>query len=213
MKSSVRGVLVALHLVAITAGSLPVLVDERALTPSAWKDPVALQEFHRWSEVLGRFGIERTPEETGAILWNVASGVLHGQRAAQRPFDVYYREAGTRQRWRMFPAAVEEMPRLRIDLEREGNWETLYRMGDPAHDWGGDYFDRDRVRAALNLYAWGLYPESYEQLVDWIAVRAPGEGRVRVGFELLPAIVPGAGSASRDVRSWPEEKRVRIRTR
>lgn len=209
MNAELRGVLVAVHLLAITAGSLPVIVDERALTPEAWREPVAQQEFQRFSALLARTGMACTPEEVSANLWNLASGVLHTQRFLQRPFQLYYQEAGTRQRWRMFPGAVEENPRFRIDVEREnGVWETLYRMGDPAHDWEHEHFDRDRVRAALNLYAWGLYPESYEQLVDWIAAKVPGEGRVRGAFELVPAVPPGTEAIVRAVR---EEKLVRVR--
>ena len=108
----------------------------------------------------------------------------------------------------MFPGAIEETPRFRIDVERGGNWETWYRMGDPLHSWGREHFDRDRLRAALNLYAWGLYPESYEALVDWIAARVPEADRVRVGFELVPALAPDATATTRVVR---EEIRVCIR--
>ncbi len=208
-----RGTLVAVHLVAITAGSLPVLVDERILTPETWKDPVALQEFGRWSNGLAQIGIERSVDEVGAMLWDVASSVLRFQRTVQAPFQGYYQEAGTRQRWRMFPASVEETLRFRIDVERNGGWETIYRMGDPERPWGREHFDRDRVRAALNLYAWGLYPESYEQLVDWIAARAPGEGKVRIGFEALPAIAPGEAGRHREASDWPEQRLVRERER
>lgn len=208
-----RGVLVAVHLLAITAGSLPVLVDERILTPETWKDPVAVQEFRRWSDALGRIGIERSVDDVGAMLWDVASSILRFQRNAQAPFQGYYREAGTRQRWRMFPASVEETPRFRIDVQRDGRWETIYRMGDPDRAWGREHFDRDRVRAALNLYAWGLYPESYEQFVDWIAARAPGEGQVRVGFEALPAVAPGDAGRLREGSDWPKQRLVRERER
>jgi hypothetical protein len=208
MKASARGVLVALHLLAISVGALPVIVDERALTPEVWKDPLAQREFDRFSQILGGLGIRRSPEETGRHLWDLASAVLHTQRALQRPFQGYYREAGTRQRWRMFPSAIEETPRFRIDVERGGNWETWYRMGDPLHAWGREHFDRDRVRAALNLYAWGLYPESYEALVDWIAARVPEADRVRVGFEMVPALAPDAAATARVVR---EEIRICVR--
>ena len=211
MKRQLRGVLVAVHLVAITVGSLPVIVDERALTPEAWNEPVAQQEFQRFSQLLAGSGIQRSPAQVGEDLWKLASGVLHAQRFLQRPFQSYCQEAGTRQRWRMFPGAVEETPRFRIEVDRQGNgaWELWYAMGDPVHNWEHEHFDRDRVRAALNLYAWGLYPESYEEMVDWIAARVPGTGRVRVGFDLLPAIGPDGRPASRTVR---EIKLARIRS-
>ena len=191
----IRGILIAIHVLAIVVGSLPVLVDERVLTPEAWNDPIAQQEFEAWADRLTALGMETTPDQFGQGAWNAASGILRVQRALTRPFEPYYHIVGTRQRWRMFPAAVEEPVRMRIDIESDGEWRTIYRMGSAQEDWGAPYFDRDRFRAALNLYAWGVYPESYEQFVNWLAeeVRTdfPEATRFRVGFQIEPAMKPG----------------------
>lgn len=189
-----RGILVAIHVVAITVGSLPVLVDQRVLTPEAWQDPIAQAEFADWADRLTAWGFETTQEDVAQSSWDTASGILAVQQTLNRPFQPYYQIAGTRQRWRMFPAAVEEPVRLRIDVETNQIWETVYLMGSSDKRWLAGHFDRDRFRAALNLYAWGLYPETYEQFVDWLAAEAerdfPNANQIRIGFEVVPAMDP-----------------------
>ena len=87
-------------------------------------------------------------------------------------------------------------------------------MGSPEHRWLAHHFERDRFRAALNLYAWGLYPETYEQFVDWLAAEAkrdfPNATRLRVGFEIVPAMKPGASTAPAPL-SFAEAKQLRTR--
>jgi len=193
------GAFVAFHLLAITLGSLPVLVDERGLNEEMFQDPVVQAEFENWAETLTDLGVEVTSEEFGDFMWSTASNILHTQRSLQAPFEFYYEEAGARQRWRMFPGAVEEPTRLRIDLrlgDSEGEWRTVYLMGsrDPEQRWLAKWFDRDRFRAALNLYAWDVYPEAYAEFVIWLAEQArrdfPEATQLRVGFEVLPALTP-----------------------
>lgn len=208
----VRGALILLHAVAITAGSLPILIDERGLTPETWNDPLARKEFAQWAD---RIGV--TEEQFSEGAWNAASGILKTQRALQSPFQLYYAEAGTRQRWRMFPGALEEPTRLRIDLEEAGTWRTIYLMGvtDPQVSWLKPRFDRDRFRAALNLYAWNVYPDAYEEFIHWLAKQAardfPDATRLRVSFEVLPALKPAEARAGKPRSPLPLEQAHQLR--
>lgn len=207
-----QGILIALHLVAITVGSLPVLVDERGLTEETFQDPLVQAEFKIWAE---RLNVD--PEDFGDGVWNAASGLLHTQRALQAPFEPYYEIAGTRQRWRMFPGALENPSRLRIDVLEEGDWRTVYRLGshDPGEQWLAKWFDRDRFRAALNLYAWDVYPEAYEEFVTWLAKVAaddfPTAERIRVGYEVVSALSPEEARAGihREPKPWEEARQTR----
>ena len=204
----------AIHVVAIAIGSLPILTDERGLTPETWNDPIAQREFEVWSKRLTNWGIETTAEEFSEGAWSAASGILRVQRTFQTPFVPYYEVAGTKQRWRMFPGAVEEPTRLRIDVQVDGRWRTVYRMGSADEVWLARYFDRDRFRAALNLYAWGVHEESgaYDQFVGWLANRAaadfPDATRMRVGFEIVPAMRPGE-SEKRGLLSFEQARQLR----
>jgi hypothetical protein len=186
----IRAALILVHVLAITAGSIPVIVDKRAMTEEAWQDPIAQEEFERWSERMQGWGIDASPEDVEKSAWAVAAGILEFQTAVQAPFLPYYEFFGSRQRWRMFPAPVKNPVRLRIDVETGGEWVTVYRMGSREEKWLAHFFNRDRFRAALNLYAWNVYPEAYEEFVDWAAAQAaidfPAGARVRIGFEVLP---------------------------
>ncbi len=198
---------------AITVGSLPILVDERVLTPDAWQDPIAQGEFAAWSKRLTDWGIETSPAEFEQGAWNAASGILQVQRSLTRPFQPYYEFAGTRQRWRMFPAAVEEPVRLRVDVRIAETWRTVYLMGSPDQRWLARYFDRDRFRAALNLYAWGIHPKSYTEFVDWLRheVRRdfPEATQLKVGFEIVPALPPGTSIKPRPL-PFDQAKQLRV---
>ncbi|MEM9478299.1 MAG: hypothetical protein AAGA58_01415 [Verrucomicrobiota bacterium] len=185
-----RAALILFHIIAITAGSIPVLVDERAMTKEAWQDPVAQDEFKKWAE---RLGDDWTAEDVESTAWTVAKGLLDFQSAVEAPFEPYYQFSGTRQRWRMFPAPVKNFPRLRIDIQSANSeWTTVYQMGSSEHQWLAHYFNRDRFRAALNLYAWGVHEEAYEEFTAWTARQAakefPKASKLRVSFESIPAI-------------------------
>ncbi|MEM0896944.1 MAG: hypothetical protein AAGJ79_08650 [Verrucomicrobiota bacterium] len=182
-----RAALILFHVIAITAGSIPVLVDERAMTKDAWQDPVAQEEFEKWAE---RLGGDWTAQEVELIAWSLANGLLDFQSAAKAPFEPYYDYLGTRQRWRMFPAAVKNPKRFRIDIQTDGKWETVYLMGSKEKSWLADYFDRDRFRSLLNLMAWESIDRTGFRM--WVMAQAadqfPHADYIKVGFEVLPAL-------------------------
>ncbi len=215
-------ILMAIHLIAITVGSLPILVDERGLKPEVFEDPLVQAEFATWARRFSYLGIEVSADEFGQGVWKAAETLLHTQRTLQQPFELYYEEAGTRQRWRMFPGAVEDPMRLRIDAyygEATG-WRTAYLMGSgaPEHQWLAQWFTRDRFRAALNLYAWNVYPGAYDEFAEWVASQAglpladgAPPARLRMGFEVVPALglEQSRQRQAREPLPWAEAKGVR----
>jgi len=202
---------VLFHLLAITAGSLPVLVDERGLDREAWQDPLVQNEFRAWAERIREWGIEVGPADVEAAAWRFARVTLAANRRVTAIFEPYYRWLGTRQRWRMFPAAVERPVRFVIEIDPgTGIWEPVYRMGWGGEEWGARWFDRDRMRAALNLYAWGISAEGYDDLVTWLEAEVgtsfPGAERMRVGF--VPVRVMGFDGAWREAQGAGKQWRV-----
>ncbi|MEM0968276.1 MAG: hypothetical protein AAGJ31_02905 [Verrucomicrobiota bacterium] len=217
-KQHLLGIFVLYHMGSILVGSMPLLVDERGLQPEAWEDPLVQTEIHRWSEFLQGMGWkEANAERVQGILWEIAETNLRFHRRANQVFRGYAEWAGAKQRWRMFPAAVEEPVGFRLEMvEVGGQRRTLYAMLAPSERWRAHWFDRDRMRAALNLYAWGLEPDGYEEFVSWLAEEVidafPNAVEIRVGFAPHP-VVPFPHSRGeedrRPGRKWRNERVVR----
>lgn len=195
----VRACLIALHVLAIFIGSLPVMVDERGMKREAWADPLVQEEFANWAVLLQGWGADLSAEELEEHAWQWSGKVLRVQSALRGPFEPYYALCGTRQRWRMFPAPVPQAMSFQIEIEEAGAWRTLYEFQGEGMNWHRDWFDQDRMRAALNLYAWNVYPEAWEQAVDWLAGLAaedfPSASRIRVCFPVVPALTVGEARA------------------
>ena len=189
-----RGILVAVHILAVMAGAFPVIVDRRGLDREMWKTPIAQNEIEKVTARLVDLGIETTPADVGEKAWQAASRLVVFQENIQRPFGFYYREMGVRQRWRMFPAPVKERSGVVVEVKTDGKWKTVYEMGDRNHQWLAGHFNRDRFRAALNLYRWEMHPESLGELADWLAVRAsddfPESTALRLRFSVSPCVHP-----------------------
>lgn len=192
MKQRLLAGFVLVHVIAIVAGSFPLLVDKRGMDWEKWNEPVVNREFEMWGE---RLGLD--PERLKRGAWRASGGLNEIVYGARAPFKPYYHLCGTRQRWRMFPAPEMDPFRFEIELQNaDGTWRPIFVQHDEEADWMAGQLEHDRFRAALNLYAWDVYPDGYEAFVDWVADQArwdfPDARSVRVHFRVLEGKTPKA---------------------
>jgi hypothetical protein len=182
-----RGLLVALHLLAVTLMALPA-VGEGMFRP-AWKDPTVQEEFADWTARFNRCGIAVTQQQFEDGLWDTASAYESARGEALRPFGPYYDYCGTLQSWRMFAGPQRYPSRLCIDIEEGGDWRSVYVKSDPEHAWLATQLDHYRMRPFIYRLSWYRHvPEfpDFDNLARWVAARAardfPEARRVRVRF-------------------------------
>jgi hypothetical protein len=157
-----RGLLVALHVVAITLMAMP--APGEGMFREAWKDPTVQGEFAAWSGRLNQFGIAVTPEEFEDHLWDVAVRYTRLRDAVLAPFQEYYSTCGTLQSWRMFAGPQRYPIRLSIEVREGDAWRIVYRQRDPAHSWLAEELDQYRFRPVLYRFGWYRYAGENEDL-------------------------------------------------
>jgi hypothetical protein len=183
--ASLRGVLVGLHLVAITLVAFPapgaVVVD-----PEAWKLPDIQEDVVGLSERLDSVGITITPQELQDCVIDWANTYMSLRQRVLVPFQPYYDYCGTYQSWRMFGAATRTPTRLHIDVEENGVWRSVYVERSSEHDWLGHWLDHCRFRPVLFRFGARRYEWALPEFAAWVAKHAardfPDAARVRVHF-------------------------------
>jgi hypothetical protein len=191
-----RGLLVALHLIAITLMALPAVGE--GMYRSAWKDPTVQEEFADWTARFNRWGIHISEDQFEDGLWDVASAYESARGEAMKPFDLYYDWCGTSQSWRMFAGPHRYPSRLEIDIDEGGAWRPIYIKSDPQHVWLSGKLDHYRMRPFLYRLSWYRYDvgsSDFDELARWVASRAahdfPDAGRARVRFFKFHTPSPG----------------------
>ncbi len=179
-----RGVLVAVHLFAVTFMALP--SASGAMNQRAWAHPTVQGEFAAWAARLRSYGFDVTAPELQDTMWSFASSYEQAREVVVEPLRPYLRATGTWQSWKMFVAPHRFPSRMEIDVDRGAGFETVYVERSRTHGWMRTWFDHDRVRSAVFRYAWPHYRSSRLAFVDWVAKHAardfPGATRVRVSF-------------------------------
>jgi hypothetical protein len=175
---------VALHLVAISALATPDLSS--ALDRKAWKAPTVQDEIGVWAKRLSVLGADLTPAELEDQAWMIATSWANTRESMLRPFRPYASLVGARQRWRMFAAPNRVPARLRVAVELDGEWRTVYEAGSEAHAWQAGRLDTERVRVVVQRASWAHRRADYKRLANWIADEAardfPDATRVRLSF-------------------------------
>ncbi len=179
----VRGVLVALHIVAVTLLALP--APDGAMDRAAWQQPTVRQELRNWAEGLNSVGIETTPEGLEDRLWKLSHGYTSVRDRATAPFGPYYTYCGTFQSWRMFSGPQRFPAVLHIDVSEPGGWQPVFVERDPRHSWLARELDSYRFRALrFRLQDTAGFEDEYELFARWVAGRAakdfPHADRVRI---------------------------------
>lgn len=193
-----RGVLVILHLVAITLLAMPnpgAGVDRRA-----WADPTVKAELATWRDRVAALGWDLPQEDFEDALHAVAKGAKDGRDALVAPFRPYYLYCGTWQSWRMFVAPHRFPSRLEIAVRPQGgDWQVVYAARSEEADWSRSILDHDRMRSAVFRYAWPTYRGTYTEFTKWVARRAavdfPDADQVRVRY------LKGASPSPEQVRA------------
>ncbi len=206
-----RAVLVAVHVLAVTAMALP--APGGAMKRSAWADPTVQAELGAWAGRLQGLGLDLTREDLEARLWDLAVGVTRVRRAGLAPFRPYYRLCGTAQSWRMFVAPHRFPARLQVDIDRGKGWETVYVSRSATYTWRARQLDHDRLRAVTFRYAWHAYRGAYVGMADWLAEAArddfPEARRLRVRY--LKQRTPSPGEVRRGFEPAVEPQQVQVR--
>jgi hypothetical protein len=199
-----RGLLVALHLAAVTLLALPALGE--GLNRWAWQDPTVQEEFADWTCRLNRWGVHVTQQQFEDDLYDVGLAYESARARALAPFGRYYEYCGTFQSWRMFAGPHRYPSRLHIEVEEAGDWQSVYVKSDPDHTWLSDRLDHYRMRPFLYRLSWYRYAEfgDFNDLARWVARQAardfPGAGRVSVSLHMSRTPSPDEVNAGQPIK-------------
>jgi hypothetical protein len=204
------GAFVLFHIAAVFVAALPSV--KAGLSRVSWKQPTVRHEMQSWADSLNGLGVELTREELEDHLWSVATGWQRVRDAAYRPFRGYVERVGLLQPWRLFSAADRYPTKLRIEVERAGEFETVYFARDAEHAWLREQLDDVRFRKAVYVMSWPKRRKSWRTFGEHIADRAardfPDATRVRVGFWRYTTPTPAQARAGETPRGRRTNTRV-----
>jgi hypothetical protein len=188
----VRAGLIALHVLSLVVLSLP---DEGAVhQPQRWKADNARADLRQWAQRLTAWGWPTDEHQLERSLRSTADAYLQVQRPLAAPFDAYAELTGSRQGWSMFASPQRHPAELHVDVERQGEWQPLYRPQSPEHAWNRAQFEHNRFRKFLGRFARGFYRKHYDEAARWVATRAahehPQATRVRVQLYRYATLPP-----------------------
>jgi len=165
-----RGVLVALHLLAVTLMALPAPagVDNR----QTWQNPRVQSELADWTRRLRDIGIEVTQVEFEDRLWGLAHAYGRMRDAVLRPFEPYFRYCGTSQIWQMFVAPEPEPCRLYVEIDDGPAWRPVYIENHPHHRWLQPQLEFYRFRSLIFNLSWQDNQAGFQHLAEWLGRRA-----------------------------------------
>jgi len=202
--TTLRAVLVALHVAAVVIGAFPAPVG--GLSKASWSEPTVQAEFDTWHARLQGLGLSADRAEFEDGLFKLAGGWVRARNTVVKPFHPYYRYLGTEQSWRMFVAPHKHPSRLQIQVRdgESGEWDTIFEQDNPELDWRAHQLLQSRTRSCLFRYSWPGYRRNFRALgrwvarqvaeerddvshvrVQWLRRRTPGPAKMRAG-ELPP---------------------------
>ncbi len=106
----VRALLIALHLVAVTAVACPAPV--RSMPAASWKRAAVQEELQGWSQRLATIGITKSPADIQAWSIDVQTQWMNVRRELVWPFQKYLHLVGAAQGWYMFTGPDREPQRF-----------------------------------------------------------------------------------------------------
>ena len=111
-------------------------------------------------------------EEFEDQIWQLNTAIVDSRKTLLKPFLPYYEYAGTMQAWHMFSAPHRYPNRLHIDIQQEGQWETVFITGSTEKTWRQSQFHDSRMGSAIFRYGWTGYRSGYRYLCSWVAKQA-----------------------------------------
>lgn len=197
---AIRGVLVALHVLAVIVLSCP--SSGQLTDPRRWQAANTRVEIERWSQHLRGLGIDTTPQSLTARLRGWAEAYARARRRVAAPFDLYAELTGVRQGWSMFASPQKVTAELHVDVRDGDTWRPLVRPWDPSLDWRIDARAHHRVRKALGRLGRSFREDRYEGLARWLATEAArdfpeiDEVRVAMWRQRSPTVAQARGGKS-----------------
>jgi hypothetical protein len=189
-----RTLFIAFHVAAIVALSLPtsrVLLDR-----SGWESENTRTELVRWSERLGRLGVETTPAGLEQTVRRLIGRYVGVHAVLTAPFARYARFTGATQGWAMFAAPQKHPAELHIDILEGHTWRPIYRPHSAEHDFWGPRFRHNRMRKQLGRFARTFHTGVYDRLAQFVAREAalayPGARAIRVRLWRYATLAPEA---------------------
>lgn len=176
---TIRAVLVTLLLFANLAFAMPY----RGLTWEGVSDPeYGKADFDLYWTWFGHLSpVSRSTAQALFRRWAWTQDQAVG--AARAPFEPLFDFLHVNQRWTLFNIVARAPSRLVVEARRDGEWETLYRRLDPAHDWHDAQLSYRRIRGVWDGVS-GEPKGTYKRMAKWIARTAfaeqPDVDRVRV---------------------------------
>lgn len=178
IRAALLGLVLLWH--GLMASPIPSRVDE-----SSFKNPIARAELKRWTEILGRVGVETSPTELKVAVIEAGGGIAAAKKEALQPLRPAQRVLGIGQAWGLFtyPNTWPHTLTISIRSSERRPWETIYAALDPEHDWRKSTLVYRRIRGVYDDNA-SRTRASYDNFVEWIAGEAfedfPEAEQVRV---------------------------------
>lgn len=188
LRAALLAVVVFVH--GVAASPLP----PSPTTAKALSNPIAIEELDGWVRLLSGVGVttNRAQLTELAIESSVVTSELRG--AVIKPFRPLMRITGTGQGWGLFTYPNTHPHRLVIEVERDGEFQVVYRALDPEHTYLEPQLTFRRVRGVYDDNASKVRP-SYESFARWVARHAfedwPDATRVRVKMIRTHVVTPG----------------------
>ena len=209
MLDHLRGLLVLLHLIAVTAVAFPA---PAGMTRADIDNPDVQAAIAAWRGVAGAVGVAVEQEPLSEWLWTQGKAMLAIRRTALAPMQPYYRWCGTRQSWSMFGYLNHTPARLEVHIDWGEGWQPLHIARTREHDWRARQLEQERLRGLVNRFSWKHSRRRFRELADWLAARAhedyPDALRLRVQMRRRPlpdpATLRAAGTLAHTTAYWPE---------
>jgi len=204
--ASVRGVLVALHLLAVSMLGLP----EPQVDPDDLKSPAVQLWFDRTTRQLTSLGLDVSREQVveQSVYWGRVW--LDVERTALAPARAYASVTGTWQSWRMFGEVPQESAVLFIEAKVKNRWVKIHsvRFGDAT--WRPLFWDQERTRSFVNQFTHKKARSGYDRLAKYLAAPLaedfPEATMFRMGLQVIkfpdPAELRETGDVVWGDRYW-----------
>jgi hypothetical protein len=154
---TVRALLIAFHLVAVTAVACPAPV--RGMNAEAWKRPAVQEELQAWARRATALGYPMTAKEVQDLSWKVQERWLKLRQQVVWPFQKWLKAVNAPQGWYMFTGPDRDPQRfvLSFTTTSSAQDELVFELGRPParpdliHP---DFLDDHRIRRALFQASW-----------------------------------------------------------
>lgn len=190
----VRAALIAAAMLVHGCAAMPL---PRALRPQDQKSAYAQEEIARWLGILHTLGVDLGADELVSMVNEVGETATSTRKTLLTPVAWALRLTGTGQSWALFAYPDQYPNRLELEVRSgKGDWETVFRAGDPQVQLLGDAITFRRVRGVYDTVSTRSSPgKVYDRFADWVgrevlAARLDAD-EVRVKMVQFRVTLPG----------------------